>query len=412
MSRPLRILMVLHMPWTRDLGAPRCFVELADEFRALGHRVEKYDLDDALPRRGRLTGYFERWLFAQRAVRHVRRVGGDYDVIMAAQTNLPVSRRRLNFAGVLTTRSDGLAHFYAAYERDAARRARAEGRRGRLLGRLARWAAERVWDEVASAEATFDNADLITLLNADEFEFVRSLPGGYAEKAVVLPNGLTEERRAALAAAAQAAKRRWASPRVGFVGAWGERKGKADLPVIVRHLRAARPDVAVRLMGTAEAAETVRAAFDPADRAAVEVVPRYTPAELPGLLSDVTVGLLPSYIEGFPMAVLEMLAAGVPVVAYDVPGPRAMLRDWPVPLLVPPGATTEAAARLGDIFVEPGRYADLSEVARAVAGRCRWSEVAAALLGKWRLLLDGPRASQNRPLVAGARDASGTQASG
>lgn len=380
--------MILHMPWTRDLGAPRCFVEMADEFRSLGHRVEKFDIDDALPRRGWLTRYFERWMFARQAVQHVRRVGKSYDVILAAQSVLPVPRRRLNFDGVLTTRSDGLVHFYAAYECDAARRARADGRRKSPLGRLARWASARVWDEVAATEASFDNADLITLLNSDELEFIRSLPGRYAQKAVVMPNGLTEERRSALTAVAQLTAKRWASPRVGFVGAWGDRKGKADLPSIVRHLRAARPDVAVRLMGTGAAVEPIRAAFAPADRAAVEVIPNFTPDELPRLLSDVTVGLLPSYIEGFPMAVLEMLAAGVPVVAYDVPGPRAMLRDWPIQLLVPSGDTKRAAARILQILADPlPNYERLSAYSLVVSGSCMWEEITRSLISLWSELL-------------------------
>jgi hypothetical protein len=47
MDRPLNILMVLHMPWNRNLGGARVQLELAEEFQALGHNVEKFDYYDA-----------------------------------------------------------------------------------------------------------------------------------------------------------------------------------------------------------------------------------------------------------------------------------------------------------------------------------------------------------------------------
>ncbi|MFN2468035.1 MAG: hypothetical protein ABR521_07925 [Gaiellaceae bacterium] len=113
----LRILMVLHAPWTLELGLSRCSVELADEFRALGHRVDKFDLDDAFPRRTRLGSQLEGGLFWRRAVAFVQRHGHEYDVIQAEQGNLPVPRRALGYGGVLVCRSDGLVHFYVEWLR-------------------------------------------------------------------------------------------------------------------------------------------------------------------------------------------------------------------------------------------------------------------------------------------------------
>ena len=58
----------------------------------------------------------------------------------------------------------------------------------------------------------------------------------------------------------------------------------------------------------------------------VTVLPHYRSEELPELLAPVTVGALPTYVEGYGLGIVEQLAAGIPSIAYDVPGPRTLLR--------------------------------------------------------------------------------------
>src|SRR4051812_15605046 len=54
-DRPLRILAVVNLPWDRKLGAPRVWIELAEQWRAAGHTVDKYCLTDAFPTPSRLS---------------------------------------------------------------------------------------------------------------------------------------------------------------------------------------------------------------------------------------------------------------------------------------------------------------------------------------------------------------------
>ena len=61
---------------------------------------------------------------------------------------------------------------------------------------------------------------------------------------------------------------------------------------------------------------------------------------------DCTVGAFPSYVEGFGLAVLEQLAAGLPTVAYNLPGPRDILKSTLPDLLVPCGDAEKFAATL------------------------------------------------------------------
>lgn len=56
-----------------------------------------------------------------------------------------------------------------------------------------------------------------------------------------------------------------------------------------------------------------------------------------------TLAVLPSYREGLPKSLMEAAACGVPMVAYDVPGCREIVRPFTTGLLVPKGDVTSLA---------------------------------------------------------------------
>jgi glycosyltransferase involved in cell wall biosynthesis len=80
-------------------------------------------------------------------------------------------------------------------------------------------------------------------------------------------------------------------------------------------------------------------------------------------LASFDVFVLPSLYEGLPLAVLEAMLAGLPVVASDVGSVRDALRDGETGLLVPPGDATRLAdgirralePELGAVLGERGR---------------------------------------------------------
>ena len=374
--RMLKILLILHAPWTRELGLSRCSVELAEEFRAAGHRVDKFDIRDAFPQQTRLGAFFEDALFARRAVAFVQRHGSEYDVIQAEQGNLPVSRRRLGYDGVLVCRSDGLVHFYLQWLRDRKRGgARGTEPRGTVLGSALRSLAARLHGGVEAVDRSFEAADVIVLLNRDELRFVAERLG-HGRKAVLLPNGLSEERFRALAAGARPAPSRLREQHVVFVGHLSERKGLSDFPALVRELRARVPDARFSLVGTGMPAERVLALFAEEDRRHVRAVEWFASERLPALLADATAGVLPSYLEGFPVALLEQLAAAIPSVAYDVPGPRELL-EGVSGTLTPAGDPAALAAQLARVLGLPEpEYAALAERSQSIAARFRWRDIA------------------------------------
>jgi glycosyltransferase involved in cell wall biosynthesis len=73
---------------------------------------------------------------------------------------------------------------------------------------------------------------------------------------------------------------------------------------------------------------------------------------------------MPSLWEGLPLALLEAMAAGVPVVASDVGGVAEVLGGGEWGLLVPPGDAGALGAALGRLAGEPGLRARLASTAR------------------------------------------------
>jgi glycosyltransferase involved in cell wall biosynthesis len=73
---------------------------------------------------------------------------------------------------------------------------------------------------------------------------------------------------------------------------------------------------------------------------------------------------LPSGNEGTPVTVIEALAAGKPVVAYEVGGVPDVVRDGVDGFLVEPGSTSGLAARLAQLAADPELGRRLGEAGR------------------------------------------------
>jgi glycosyltransferase-like protein len=179
------------------------------------------------------------------------------------------------------------------------------------------------------------------------------LAEGWGITATVIPNGVDAERFAAAAATAAedppAAAGRWAwrerllhgegsgdGPLVLAVGGIEPRKGTILLPEAIRLLRdrdtGAHPDAQLVIAGgeTLFDYRDYRTAFGEAC-ARFDVEPHILGPvdhdELPSLVAAADVFAFPSTKEGFGLAALEALAAGVPTVMSDLPVLREVFRD-------------------------------------------------------------------------------------
>jgi glycosyltransferase involved in cell wall biosynthesis len=380
MDAPLRILMVMHLAPSRELGGARIQLELAEHLRAEGHDVELFSRDEifgtdahAGPIRRRLPPRF-----SPRAVRRLRAIAGGYDVIDAQQGNIPVSKQSLGFGGLLVARSVGLVPAYQRYLRSERKLFPSAGH-GTLAGRALR--ALRQHQDLRDALKSYATADLVSVPNRDEQAWLDDHLG--PGRTVLIPYGLSRERQRAFVELAHVPDKRLEAPEVVFVGSWSLRKGAADWEAIWARIHRARPTARLRVLGVGSARGLPEHA---------EVVAAYKSESLPSLLASGTVGAFPSYIEGFPFAVLEQLAAGIPVVAYDAPGAREMLGTIDPRLLAPLGDRHGLADRVIEVLsLQTGDYASLAAACRELASQYSWETIAGETVDVYRGSLERVR---------------------
>jgi glycosyltransferase involved in cell wall biosynthesis len=207
---------------------------------------------------------------------------------------------------------------------------------------------------------------------------------------VCLPLGLPDDLVDELGRADTDAAARLADQEVLAIGTWDLRKGRRDWPAIVDLVLARHPGTRFHFIGTSVDRDAVLAEFSADARGAIRVTARYGPGEMTELLRSGTVNALPTYIEGFGLGVLEGLAAGIPSVVYDVPGPRETVGRIDPGAMVSVGDHAAFAAALGERLSWPAaRYAEIAQQGRELAEEHRWSAIADRTLEVYRERLDG-----------------------
>ncbi len=182
-----------------------------------------------------------------------------------------------------------------------------------------------------------------------------SCPGGYA----IVPNGVARPDAAP-------ARAPGGPPRVLFVGRPEPRKG---LPVLLEAF--ASVDGGARL-------ELVGPAGDFGER--VTAHGRVDDARRTELLRRATVLCAPSLgAESFGVVLVEAMAAGVPVVASDLPAYRDVLPEA-CGLLVPPGDPRALASALRRVLADRGLRTRMAAAGPAAAARYDWQRVGSRIL--------------------------------
>ena len=157
-----------------------------------------------------------------------------------------------------------------------------------------------------------------------------------------------------------------AQPVVMTVGRLTHMKAQWQLLEAVPDLVTRFPDLAVVLLGDGPLTDALVKRAASLGVAHVVRFPGHRPdARL--LLAAADVFVLPSRYEGMPLAALEAMEAGLPVVATRVVGSEEVVMDGVTGALVPFGRPAELGAALGALLADPALRRRLG-----AAGRCRY----------------------------------------
>ena len=357
----MRILFCSSTYLSKELGASKVLIELAEEMEHAGWECDIISPPDLVPNYAR-NGNEKYPVYLRQ---HLRDHEGEYDVVDYDHHHLPFPRSDFPEQMLLVARSVLLQHHLDKIRIPKERNLRSAVR-SLLRGRKnkARRQCSRQW-----AYKTLRGTDLINVLNYDD-EAELMADGIPREKIAVIPNGLSRDRASLFDLVSSSPP---ADIKVAFIGTFDNRKGSTDFPSIVRNVQEALPRVSFRLLGTGRSENVVLSHFPPNLRSNVEVISHFSADGLPDLLAPCSVGVFPSYVEGFGLGVLEMLAASIPVIAYNSPGPPMML---PPDYLVRPGDVSALTSKVIELLRDCDKLASARRWAKQRSKDFCWERIA------------------------------------
>jgi glycosyltransferase involved in cell wall biosynthesis len=193
---------------------------------------------------------------------------------------------------------------------------------------------------------------------------------GVAPAAIVhIPNGIELAGRPACAEPG--------APRVIVVANLRREKGHDVLLDAAPYVLAVRPDVVLTIVGDGPLRAAIEAEVHRRGLArSVELLGSRT--DVPDLLANAGVFVLPSHSEARPNALMEAMAAGLPVVASAVGDVPELIAANRTGILVPPDDARALAAAILSVVADPVRACAFGAAARAAVSRFGFEGMVAA----------------------------------
>jgi glycosyltransferase involved in cell wall biosynthesis len=325
-----KIAIVLQTPKDQQSSILLTYQDLANELARRGHLVTIVTPDD-FPSSGRGAGRFTPLVFPFAVQRWMRQHGLDCDVVVFHSYS---GWRAVSIAAAhgvpAVIAFHGLEPLYHQALREESATAGGLSWRYRLL---------QEWLMPFMLRAACRNAARVMCLNAVERdELVRR--GWVTEDRVdVVFHGVPPEFYLPERPSRQART-------LLFVGQWLPMKGVAYLREAFTELAHLHPDVRLVCAGTLAPAEAVLASFAPVVRPRVSVIPRLARLDLVELYRKADIMIAPSLYEGFGVALVEAMAARLPIVTTRVGVAADALTDGESALIIP---TRHAQAIVGEV---------------------------------------------------------------
>jgi glycosyltransferase involved in cell wall biosynthesis len=339
MDNKLNILMCCYLPLKPTLGGAKGYLEVAQNYRNLGHNVELVGIEEIV---GLDQPYMdEGWrvlYFPQKLKEYLLKHGNRFDVVEYESIYLPFSMKK-ELKCILAVRCSLLdVHLQnIVIPRFFGPRALV----GFLLKSLHR--KIKLNKKIKQSLISMSYADFVNVQNpTDQKALIKY--GIDSKKIIVQPLGLFQEKINQFDYIRSLKENNSKKKIIAFIGTFDNRKGAIEFPKIIKKILDSHPNVEFKLLGVVgmfPSEESIYHYIGNEFRQRLHIRGRFSQEELPELLNDCTYGIFPSYLESFGYGVLEMMAMGLPVVGYNSPGIDMLLLKE---LTVSPGNVDELVA--------------------------------------------------------------------
>lgn len=143
------------------------------------------------------------------------------------------------------------------------------------------------------------------------------------------------------------------SPIILFAGEVGERKGAYDLLNVIPDLIHQFPRLIIQLAGNGDLDKVTAVAESLEIQKHIQLLGWVSSDKMIALYYQADIFVLPSYHEGLPMAILEAMACGLPVVSTRVGGIPELVSGGENGILVDPGDRPALLASLTTLLADP-----------------------------------------------------------
>lgn len=371
----MKILFIAQSFLRRELGGPKVVIELAEAIRSQGHKVDVVGPEEVnlfLKKHGiRLQK-----CYASNINKFLSLQAEKYDVIDVDANHLYLFENTGEAKPLIVARS---VLFIPHFEKISIKQKKEmKTYFGDFLRKLKK--KDRASD-IKRFYRSLDIADIINVSNTMDVEFL--IAKGYKKDQIIcLPYGIMSDKRKVLQQNLPTFKR---PNNFLFLGTFDFRKGCLDIPHIFYEIKRRIPDAHLTLLGVKGLFTTEQKilSFFPEElHASINIVMHFKEKDLPYYLQEVKVGFFPSYLEGFGFAVLEQMIAGIPVFAYDAPGPSDIL---PKDFLVPSGEWKALADKIVKVVESEEIYKENQNKLIHENQRYDWHEIAKATIEYYSL---------------------------
>ncbi len=210
------------------------------------------------------------------------------------------------------------------------------------------------------------HADAVIVFSPEQQRFIHKTYGVANKKIAVIPNGVdteyfTEQPKQGIE------QNKSRTPSLLYVGRVSSQKRVGMLVKALAHMRT---PARLTIVGDGEEWAAVEADTPAAVAKHVTFTGQLPPAETLPHFKNADVFVMASKVEGMPLAVLEAMAAGLPVVGADVPGIKELVSGVGV-LVKNPSPGTFARA-LDELLSQPAALKELSQKSSQAAKRYSW----------------------------------------